>query len=76
MGIDAIIFWVLLAPLSRKGLKMELDALDRQLLEELAAHGRLSNMELAQRVPLTHSAISRRIARLKKRGDSRLWSDH
>jgi len=47
---------------------MELDALDRQLLEELAAHGRLSNMELAQRVPLTHSAISRRIARLEKTG--------
>jgi Lrp/AsnC family leucine-responsive transcriptional regulator len=45
-----------------------LDDLDRRILNELAANARLSNMDLAARVPLSHSAISRRIARLERSG--------
>lgn len=48
--------------------EFRLDDLDRQLLNELAQNGRLSNTELAARLPLSHSAISRRIARLEKDG--------
>src|SRR5262252_6705294 len=44
-----------------------LDDLDRRVLAELARNGRLTNTELAERVPLSHSAISRRIARLESR---------
>jgi Lrp/AsnC family leucine-responsive transcriptional regulator len=48
--------------------ELRLDELDRRLLVELAQNGRLSNMELAVRLPLSHSAISRRIARLEREG--------
>jgi Lrp/AsnC family transcriptional regulator, leucine-responsive regulatory protein len=44
------------------------DDLDRRLLGELARNGRLSNTELAARLPLSHSAISRRVARLEREG--------
>lgn len=47
---------------------MELDPFDRQILEALRANARLSNLELAQRVALSHSAISRRIKRLEDEG--------
>jgi Lrp/AsnC family leucine-responsive transcriptional regulator len=45
-----------------------LDDLDRRILTELARNGRLTNTELAERLPLSHSAISRRIARLERDG--------
>jgi Lrp/AsnC family leucine-responsive transcriptional regulator len=48
--------------------ELRLDELDRRLLVELAQNGRLSNMELAARLPLSHSAISRRVARLEREG--------
>lgn len=47
---------------------MELDQFDRQILEALQKNGRLSNLELAQRIALSHSAISRRIKRLEDEG--------
>lgn len=45
-----------------------LDDLDLQLLEALADNARLSNLELAEKLPLSHSAISRRIRRLERAG--------
>lgn len=45
-----------------------LDDLDRLILRELVAHGRLSNTALAERLPLSHSAISRRISRMEASG--------
>jgi Lrp/AsnC family leucine-responsive transcriptional regulator len=45
-----------------------LDDLDRRILTELAKNARLSNMELAELVPLSHSAISRRVSRLESEG--------
>jgi Lrp/AsnC family transcriptional regulator, leucine-responsive regulatory protein len=48
--------------------ELRLDDLDRRLLSELSRNGRLSNTELAARLPLSHSAISRRVARLEREG--------
>jgi Lrp/AsnC family transcriptional regulator, leucine-responsive regulatory protein len=48
--------------------ELRLDDLDRRLLAELARNGSLSNTELAARLPLSHSAISRRITRLEREG--------
>jgi Lrp/AsnC family transcriptional regulator, leucine-responsive regulatory protein len=48
--------------------EFRLDDLDRRLLGELARNGRLSDTELAARLPLSHSAISRRAARLEREG--------
>jgi Lrp/AsnC family transcriptional regulator, leucine-responsive regulatory protein len=48
--------------------ELRLDDLDRRLLDELARNGRLSNTELAARLPLSHSAISRRVSRLEREG--------
>lgn len=45
-----------------------LDEFDRRLLEALRANARLSNLELATLVPLSHSAISRRVRRLEETG--------
>lgn len=45
-----------------------LDELDRRLLEALRTNARLSNLELAALVPLSHSAISRRVRRLEAAG--------
>ena len=53
-----------------------LDDLDRRVLAELARNGRLTNTELAERVPLSHSAISRRIARLERDGAIRGYGAH
>lgn len=47
---------------------VSLDDLDRQLIAELTRNARLSNLELAERLPLSHSAISRRIKRLEEAG--------
>ena len=46
----------------------DLDDLDRQIIARLSANARLTNLELAELVPLSHSAISRRIRRLEADG--------
>jgi Lrp/AsnC family leucine-responsive transcriptional regulator len=53
-----------------------LDDLDHRILTELARNGRLTNTELAERIPLSHSAISRRIARLEREGAIRGYGAH
>ncbi len=45
-----------------------IDALDRRILAALQAQARLSNLDLQKLVPLSHSAISRRIRRLEATG--------
>jgi DNA-binding Lrp family transcriptional regulator len=45
-----------------------LDAIDRHILQELQADGRLSNLELAQRVHLSPSACLRRVKQLEDAG--------
>lgn len=45
-----------------------LDEFDHSLLRALRANARISNLELAVMVPLSHSAISRRIRRLEETG--------
>ncbi|KAF0230675.1 MAG: AsnC family transcriptional [Beijerinckiaceae bacterium] len=49
-------------------MKPVLDVFDRQILEALRANARLSNLELAEIVPLSHSAISRRIRQMEATG--------
>jgi DNA-binding Lrp family transcriptional regulator len=46
----------------------QLDAIDRAILVELQADGRLSNVELAQRVNLSPSACLRRVKQLEDSG--------
>lgn len=46
----------------------DLDAIDRRMLEALQADGRLSNVELADRVGLSPSPCLRRLKRLEKDG--------
>ena len=46
----------------------KLDDYDRKIIEALQANGRLSNMDIAGQVNLSHSSCSRRIARLEKEG--------
>lgn len=46
----------------------ELDALDRAILAALLEDGRLSQVELAERVPLSPTAIARRIRALEEAG--------
>ncbi|MFE5809031.1 Lrp/AsnC family transcriptional regulator, partial [Streptomyces sp. NPDC056491] len=45
-----------------------MDAIDRDILRELQADGRLSNQELAQRVGLTPSPCMRRVRQLEQDG--------
>ena len=47
---------------------LELDAIDRLILGELQRDGRLTNLELAQRVRLSPSACLRRVKVLEERG--------
>lgn len=47
---------------------MDLDALDRTILNELQRDGRLSNTELAASIGLSASATLRRIRSLERRG--------
>jgi Lrp/AsnC family transcriptional regulator, leucine-responsive regulatory protein len=47
---------------------MQLDAIDQAVLTELQANGRLSNLELAQRVHLSPSACLRRVKQLEDNG--------
>ena len=47
---------------------VQLDAIDVTILNELQANGRLSNLELAQRVHLSPSACLRRVKQLEATG--------
>ncbi len=47
---------------------LQLDAIDRSILNELQRDGRLPNQELAQRVHLSPSACLRRVQRLEDSG--------
>jgi Lrp/AsnC family transcriptional regulator, leucine-responsive regulatory protein len=47
---------------------MAIDEFDRRILAALARNARASNLELEGEVKLSHSAISRRIARLEASG--------
>jgi DNA-binding Lrp family transcriptional regulator len=47
---------------------VQLDAIDRAILTELQADGRLSNLELAQRIHLSPSACLRRVKHLEESG--------
>jgi DNA-binding Lrp family transcriptional regulator len=46
----------------------QLDAIDKLILEELQTNGKLSNVELAQRVHLSPSACLRRVKQLEDEG--------
>ncbi len=46
----------------------QLDAIDRQILAELQGDGRLSNVQLAERVHLSPSACLRRVKQLEEAG--------
>ena len=46
----------------------KIDDYDRKIIAALQASGRLSNIEIAERVNLSHSSCSRRIARLEREG--------
>jgi DNA-binding Lrp family transcriptional regulator len=47
---------------------IDLDALDMAILGALAENGRLSQVELSERIPLSATAIARRIKALEDRG--------
>jgi Lrp/AsnC family leucine-responsive transcriptional regulator len=46
----------------------DLDDFDRRIIAALTANARLTNLELARKISLSHSAISRRIRRLEGAG--------
>lgn len=46
----------------------KIDTYDRKIIAALQSNGRLSNIDVASRVNLSHSACSRRIARLERDG--------
>lgn len=48
--------------------ELQLDSIDRAILDELQRDGRLSNLELSQRVHLSPSACLRRVKALEERG--------
>jgi DNA-binding Lrp family transcriptional regulator len=48
--------------------EIDLDALDRAILGALLVDGRLSQVELAERIPLSPTAIARRIRALEEKG--------
>ena len=48
--------------------KPQLDAIDRQILDALQHDGRLSNVQLAERVHLSPSACLRRVKQLEENG--------
>ena len=47
---------------------IQLDAIDRNILAQLQADGRMTNAELAERVHLSQSACLRRVRRLEEGG--------
>lgn len=48
--------------------KIELDGLDRRILDAIQGDGRISNADLAERVGLSPSACHRRLRRLEEEG--------
>ncbi len=48
--------------------QFEIDALDRAILNCLSSDGRLSQVQLAERVPLSPTAVARRIKALEEAG--------
>ena len=44
----------------------QIDEFDRKIIAALQENGRLSNLEIAERIGLSHSSCSRRISRLEK----------
>jgi Lrp/AsnC family transcriptional regulator, leucine-responsive regulatory protein len=48
--------------------RIELDAIDRRIVAELQADGRLTNVQLADRVGLSASPCLRRVKRLEREG--------
>ncbi|HKL68681.1 Lrp/AsnC family transcriptional regulator [Salibaculum sp.] len=46
----------------------DMDTINRMILRELSADGRLSNLDLAERVGLSPSACLRRVQELERRG--------
>lgn len=48
--------------------KIELDTLDRRILEMIQSDGRISNADLAEKVGLSPSACHRRLRRLEEEG--------
>lgn len=47
---------------------MQLDAIDRRILQVLQREGRISNADLAERIALSPSACHRRVQRLEEEG--------
>lgn len=47
---------------------VKLDDFDRRIIAALQSNGRLTNIEVADRIGLSHSSCSRRISRLEKEG--------
>lgn len=47
---------------------VKLDDFDRKIIAALQSNGRLSNIDVAELVSLSHSSCSRRIARLEREG--------
>jgi Lrp/AsnC family transcriptional regulator, leucine-responsive regulatory protein len=52
----------------QKSESVQLDSIDRSILNELQANGRLSNLDLAGRIHLSPSACLRRVRQLEQRG--------
>ncbi|MDB5522330.1 MAG: AsnC family transcriptional regulator [Rhizobium sp.] len=52
----------------RKSLKVELDMFDRKILDALRENGRISTLDLADRVGLSATPCSRRVKRLEESG--------
>ena len=48
--------------------EVELDAIDRRIIAVLQAEGRISNLELAERIGLSPTPCSRRLKRLEESG--------
>lgn len=46
----------------------DIDSISAKILQQLSADGRLTNLELAERIGLSPSACSRRVQELEKRG--------
>src|SRR5689334_3643470 len=55
-------------PMRNMSSAVQLDAIDLAILTELQADGRLTNLELAQRVHLSPSACLRRVKQLEEAG--------
>ncbi|SOE16022.1 AsnC family transcriptional regulator [Hoeflea halophila] len=49
-------------------MRRNLDAVDKRILNELQAHGRMSIVDLAERVHLTKTPCSERVKRLEREG--------